>query len=93
MVATGRGAELGILIRRGEALRFTQLPDELPPEAVREREYCLQTGFRSHLVIPFKVGESIFGWIGFGSFRRERNWPDDLVRLQVDRTVDRRAVQ
>ena len=68
------------MIRRGEVLRFTRLPDELPPEAVYEREYCLQTGFRSHLLVPFTVGESILGGIGFGSFRRHRDWPDDLVQ-------------
>src|SRR5262245_49312664 len=33
-------------IRRGEMLRYSQLPYGLPPEAVNEREYCLQTGFR-----------------------------------------------
>src|SRR5262249_9652270 len=67
-------------LRQGRILRFTRLPDELPPEAVQERAYCLQTGFRSHLVIPFNVAESILGGIAFGSFRRHRDWPDDLVQ-------------
>src|SRR5438045_713098 len=67
-------------MRRGEILRYSRLPDELPPEAVNEREYCIQNGFRSHLGIPFKVGEAVLGGIGFGSFRKQREWPDDLVQ-------------
>ena len=70
--------------RAGELLRFARLPDELPAEAVAEREYCRQSGLRAQLTIPFKVGDVIFGGIGFGSFRRQRDWPDDLVQnLQV----------
>jgi signal transduction histidine kinase len=66
-------------VRRGEVLRFGRLPDELPPEAVAERDYCIQTGFRSHLIIPFKVGEEVLGGLAFGSFREEREWPDHVV--------------
>src|SRR5260370_42191210 len=37
-------------LRRGEVLRFTRLPDDLPPEAVHEREYLLRGGVpQSHL--------------------------------------------
>jgi two-component system sensor kinase FixL len=68
-------------LRRGEVLRFTRLPEDLPPEAAQEREWCLRGGLpRSHLVIPFQVGDSVLGAIGFGSFRRQRDWPDDLVQ-------------
>src|SRR4051794_2739124 len=31
-------------IREGEVLRWARLPDDLPPEAVAERQYCLQEG-------------------------------------------------
>jgi PAS domain S-box-containing protein len=68
------------MIRRGEVLRFTRLPDELPPEAVHEREWCRRDNLRAHLMIPFKVGDAILGGLGFGSIRRERDWPDDLVQ-------------
>jgi signal transduction histidine kinase len=67
-------------IRRGNLLRYSRLPDEAPPEAAREREYCRHSGLRSHLAIPFQVGEAVLGGIGFGSFRRERDWPDALVQ-------------
>src|ERR1700730_15785687 len=68
-------------IRQGEVLRFARLPDELPPEAGRERQWYLQAEApRSHLAIPLKVGQSILGGIGFGSYRRQCEWPDDLVQ-------------
>jgi PAS domain S-box-containing protein len=67
-------------IREGEVLRFSRLPDDLPAEAVAEKQYCIREGMRSQLTIPFKVGDAIIGGIGFGSFRRHRDWPDDLVQ-------------
>jgi signal transduction histidine kinase len=68
-------------VRAGEILRFTRLPDEAPPEAMCELDYYrLRGGPRSHLAIPFKVGQSILGSIAFGSIRQERDWPDDLVQ-------------
>jgi PAS domain S-box-containing protein len=71
-------------IRQGEILCFERLPDDLPPEAVREKELCLQTGFKAHLAIPLKVGGSLLCLLTFGSLRAYRVWPDELVqRLQL----------
>jgi PAS domain S-box-containing protein len=71
-------------IRQGNILRFERLPDDLPPEATREREFCVQTGFKSHLAIPLKVGGSLLCLLAIGSLTRARAWPDDLVqRLQM----------
>jgi signal transduction histidine kinase len=68
-------------MRQGEVLRLTRLPDEIPPEAVHEREfYARQGGPRSHLAVPFKVGKAVIGGIGFGSYRREMDWPEGLVQ-------------
>src|SRR5262249_47934961 len=68
------------MIRRGEALRLAALPDDLPPDAVREREYCLQAGLKAHVMVPLKVMGCVVGAIGVGSFRGRRDWPDDLVQ-------------
>jgi signal transduction histidine kinase len=65
---------------RGEAVRFSRLPDDLPPDATAEREYCSQVGLRSHLMVPLKVKDAVVGAIGFDSFRGARDWPDDLVQ-------------
>lgn len=67
-------------IYRGEIVRFSMLPDELPPEAVQEREYCTHVGLKSHVMIPLKVMDAVVGAIGFGSFRKNRDWSDDLIQ-------------
>jgi GAF domain-containing protein len=66
-------------VRRGEVLRFNRLPDDLPAEAVAEREFCLRTGLRSDLAIPFRVGAEVLGGACFSTFREERDWPDHVV--------------
>src|SRR5262249_7601046 len=67
-------------IYQGQVLRFCELPGDPPPEATLEREYCLHVGLKSHLMIPLKVMGSVVGAIGFGSFYRSRDWPDDLIQ-------------
>jgi PAS domain S-box-containing protein len=67
-------------IYQGEVLRLCKLPDDLPPEAIAERDYCLQVGLKSHVMIPLKVLGSVVGAIGFASFRGSRPWPDDLIQ-------------
>ncbi|HYT90369.1 MAG TPA: ATP-binding protein, partial [Gemmataceae bacterium] len=67
-------------VRCGVVLRFTRLPEELPPEAVQERAYCLREGFHSHLMIPCQVGDAVLGALCVGSFREERDWSDALVQ-------------
>src|SRR4051812_26295763 len=64
-------------VRRGEGLRFSRLPDELPAEAVSERAHVVTTGMKSHLAIPLKAGGVILGAIAFAAFREFRAWPDE----------------
>jgi signal transduction histidine kinase len=71
-------------IRQGDVLRFTRLPEDLPPEAANEREFVTRLGLKSNLTIPLKVCGSILGVIGFGSERTYRDWPEELVpRLRL----------
>jgi signal transduction histidine kinase len=67
-------------IRQGNVLRFANLPDDLPAEASAEREYCRRVGLQSHVMIPLNIKGSVIGAIGFGAFRKRRDWPDDLVQ-------------
>jgi signal transduction histidine kinase len=67
-------------IYQGEVLRLRTLPDDLPPEATAEREYCNRGGLKSHVMIPLKVMGAVVGAIGFASFRGSRDWSDDLVQ-------------
>jgi formate hydrogenlyase transcriptional activator len=66
-------------LRAGEMLVVQDPADDLPPEAVAEAEYFRQTGLRSHLSIPLRVGGRVIGAIAFAAFRETRNWPDDLI--------------
>ncbi len=68
-------------MRQGRMLRYVRLPEEGPPEAVHEIAHILKAGGpRSHLAIPLKVGKTVLGGIGFGTFGKEYDWPDDIVR-------------
>jgi signal transduction histidine kinase len=68
------------MICRGEVLRLSRLPDDLPPEATAERDYCVRVGLKSHVMIPLKVMGSVVGALGFGAFRDYRDWPDELIQ-------------
>jgi signal transduction histidine kinase len=68
------------MLRGGEVVSFDHLPDDLPPEATAERQFCLREGLRSQLIIPMRVGNQLVGGIGFGSFRREIHWSPRLIR-------------
>ncbi len=68
------------MVRSGEVVSFDRLPDDLPPEAAAEREYCLRQGLRSQLTIPMKVGNHLVGAIGFASFRHHVQWSPRLIR-------------
>ena len=67
-------------IRQGEVVRLPRLPDDLPAEAAAEKQFCLETGMRSYLAIPFKVGESILGGIGLECYRQPFDWSEDLIQ-------------
>jgi formate hydrogenlyase transcriptional activator len=53
--------------------------DELPAEAADEREYMLNLGMKSWLVIPLLVGGEHIGGISAGMFRRSREWDSHLL--------------
>jgi transcriptional regulator with GAF, ATPase, and Fis domain len=59
-------------------------PDEMPAEAVNEKEYCRKVGIKSSAIVPLMVGGKAMGNIGFDMIRHERTWPDDaLERLRL----------
>ncbi|HZR89736.1 MAG TPA: sigma 54-interacting transcriptional regulator [Bradyrhizobium sp.] len=66
-------------LRAGEMVVLQSLPDDLPPEAVAEAEYCRSVGFRAHVGIPISVGGRFSALLAFGSFRETRRWPVDLM--------------
>ncbi len=67
-------------IRHGEIVRFSRLPDQLPEEAIAEREYCLQNGVKSNLAIPLRAAGTLNWVITFATMHKHREWPDALVQ-------------
>ena len=71
------------MLARGEAVCISHI-DDLPPEAVKEKEAGLRFGLLSNATFPLKVGGKLIGAISFGTMHREREWADALVsRLRL----------
>ncbi len=69
------------MVHQGLVIR---LPDDLPGDAIREREYIARTGLRSNLTIPLLAMGAVVGGIGFTSYRSNRVLSDDLIpRLRL----------
>jgi formate hydrogenlyase transcriptional activator len=59
-------------------------PDELPPEAFRERELAERHGPQSMVLLPVSIAGLVVGGISFGCLRRRRTWDADTIgRLRL----------
>ena len=68
---------------RGDIVRFSEV-DELPEEATIDRASYERVGTRSKVSLPLNAGGPMLGVLSFGSVRRERGWPAELVeRLRL----------
>jgi len=71
-------------LRAGRLLVMPDMPADLPPEAGIEAEFSRQSGLRSNLSIPLRVGGRVMCVIAFSAFHRTRAWPEDLIiRLKI----------
>jgi len=71
---------------RGNPVVINRVED-LPPEAEKERQYCLTKGTKSLLSVPLSSGGKIFGACTLVATRAERVWPKELVqrfRLMIE---------
>lgn len=70
-------------ILRGEAVCFARIED-LPAEAVLEKEVARRFGPRSNVTLPLKVGGRVIGAMAFGTVHHQRDWPDLVLnRLRI----------
>jgi signal transduction histidine kinase len=70
-------------LRRGEIVRFRRL-DELPEEALCEKQLGKRVGIKSCLLIPVAMSGAPLWVIGFGAFRTEVDWPAEWIpRLRL----------
>ena len=53
--------------------------DDLPPEASFDRANWERIGLKSHVTMPMIVDGELYGGLSFGSVRRERAWPEELL--------------
>ena len=71
-------------VRNGKTVFLKCLPDDLPPEAKKERQLSVATGIKSTVAIPLKAGGSVLGLLAFSFLRQHREWPPEVVsRLQM----------
>lgn len=69
-------------IRRGLTVKYARIADELPAEAVLEREYV--RSMKSHLSVPIGTGSATVCELAISTMRPYRTWPDNLIaRLRV----------
>ena len=66
------------LAQSGRPVVFARL-DELPPDAAMDRATVQQLGLKSHVTMPMLVAGRLRGGLSFGTLRRERDWPDELL--------------
>jgi signal transduction histidine kinase len=70
-------------LRSGLPVVFSRL-DELPPEAVLDRQSYASLGLRSHVGMPVTVSGELVAVLGFGAIHAERTWGEDqLVRMRL----------
>ena len=71
-------------LRGGDTIMLSRLSEDLPEEAIAEREYFSRTGVKSLLAIPVRVGESVTCAMACSTLRAERSWGSDIVaRLRL----------
>jgi C4-dicarboxylate-specific signal transduction histidine kinase len=63
----------------GRMVVLPRIPDDLPPDAVAERNYFIGIGMTSGIGIPIFVAGELICVLTFGYFRGAREWPADLV--------------
>jgi transcriptional regulator with GAF, ATPase, and Fis domain len=68
-------------LQNGEMVVLENLPDDLPEEAIAERQFCIDQGAKSYISIPLSIGKaSPKGVIGFGYMGCRRAWPIQCIQ-------------
>jgi PAS domain S-box-containing protein len=65
-------------LRANQPVVFERV-DDLPPEASIDRANYERIGLKSHVTMPMIVDGELYGGLSFGSIRRERAWPEELL--------------
>jgi transcriptional regulator with GAF, ATPase, and Fis domain len=68
------------IIQRGRPKAMYRVEDELPDDAVLDRERIEKLGVKSALILPFIVGGEVEGGLFFNSIRQYRDYSPELVK-------------
>jgi two-component system sensor histidine kinase UhpB len=69
---------------RGNTVKWSRIPDDIPEQASKEREFARRIGAKSVLSIPVCIGGSVICAISFTSMRNYGDWSDEMVaRLRL----------
>ncbi len=70
--------------RHGNTVFVRRLPDDLPPEAEKEKRYCLAHGIKSNVTVPLMARGTVLGALTFGFLKGRCQWPDAVIsRLRL----------
>ncbi len=70
-------------IKNGETA-IANTPEDLPPEALSERDFMESQGIKSSLVVPLRVGGLVVGVLSCSSMRDPQQWDAvKIARLQA----------
>jgi PAS domain S-box-containing protein len=68
----------------GNTVKWSRIPDDIPRQAGKEREFAGRIGAKSLLSIPVCIGGSVICAVSFTSLRIYRDWSDQVVaRLRL----------
>ncbi len=67
-------------LRNGESIRIQSL-DDLPPEAVAEKEILEPQGVTSLIVLPLLIRSNMAGFIGFDNVAETKDWTEEDLHL------------
>jgi len=71
-------------IMAGRPVVYSRLPDDLPQEALEEREFSVRAGFRSNVTVPILISGRFSSAIASGTFRAYRAWTDsEVIRIRM----------
>jgi transcriptional regulator with GAF, ATPase, and Fis domain len=69
------------VLQKREMVVLENLPDDLPKEAIAEKQFCIEQGIKSHLAILLSMGGGPpIGVVGFGFLRSRQTWPMQLLQ-------------
>jgi PAS domain S-box-containing protein len=69
---------------RGNTVKWSRIPDDVPEQAWKEKEFAGRIGAKSVLSIPVFIGGAVICAVSFTSMRIYRDWSDEMVaRLRL----------